>query len=238
MKKTSKLIFAAISLVAALSFMGCPKDVPVEETTLESVVNSSTTGTVDLSTVTDIDSFTGNVSKAVTITGGSSAYDMKNATLTIKAAGVTLKNLKNLDVVVDAAVGDGDFNLVGCTVNNLTVNGGGSNSIHVDGCTVITVSITKDDVRVVLENEASVTTVNVNSNALLEATDLTAYFGTVTIADNKAVTIAATVTTLDEGSGTVTLTSKEGIPATVTTLKATKDAKVSVISSTVTVTTV
>lgn len=239
MRKPSKLIFAAISLVAALSFMGCPKDVPVEETTLESVVNSSTTGTVDLSTVTDIDSFTGNVSKAVTITGGSSAYDMKNATLTIKAAGVTLKNLKNLDVVVDAAVGDGDFNLVGCTVNNLTVNGGGANSIHVDGCTVTIITVSKEDVRIVLENEASITTVNVNSNALLEATDAIAKFGTVTIADDKAaVTIAATVTTLEAGSGTVTLTSKEGIPATVTTLKATKDAKVFVISSTVTVTTV
>lgn len=219
-----KVLFTLLIASMLLVIIGCPLN--LKEDTIDSLVNS-TDGELDLSKEENIFDFSGNVSKAVTITGGTSVFDMKNATLTIKADGVVLKNLINLNVIVDESVGDGDFTLDGCTLSSLTVNGGGENSIHISNCTVNDVVLSKKSVRVVISDNSKLTTVSINADVTLESTDTDSVFSAVTVKQDKiSVNIAAIIEILDVGNSSVNLTSTENVTASIAKLKATKDTSI------------
>lgn len=109
-------------------------------------------------------------------------------TLTINKAGVTLKNITNANLVIGEGVGNGDVTVDSCSFNNVTVNGGGANSIHFKTTTVTRVVVSKKSVRVVLEGDTKVTTAEISGNgAKLEAeANSTAKVSTLEVAPNTS----------------------------------------------------
>lgn len=98
--------------------------------------------------VTDNGSYT--IDKALTIKNG----DLKNATFTVKATGVKFEKMKNIsNINVAEEVGDGDFSVINCNeIDEINVNGGGANSIHIENTTVLRLIVQKKDVRIALKN--------------------------------------------------------------------------------------
>lgn len=98
-----------------------------------------------------------------------SAKTVKNAdfdgnTITIKASGVKLVNIKNCDLIIDESVGNGEVYVDECEFDNVKVNGGGANSVHFSNTVVRIIEVNKENVRVVLEEKTTVTdSVNVHS---------------------------------------------------------------------------
>ena len=72
---------------------------------------------------------------------------------------------------IDAAVGDGDVTLRNVTAANLQIDGGGRNSIHIEGTTVenMVVARKEDAVRVVVDAASSVNMASLNEQTVLEA---------------------------------------------------------------------
>lgn len=121
--------------------------------TLQSRLQSAEPGTtIDLESeklsVTDNGSYT--IDKALTIKNG----DLKNATFTVKATGVKFEEMKNIsNINVAEEVGNGDFSVINCNeIDEINVNGGGANSIHIENTTVLRLIVQKKDVRIALKN--------------------------------------------------------------------------------------
>lgn len=97
--------------------------------------------------VTDNGSYT--IDKALTIKNG----DLKNATFTVKATGVKFEEMKNIsNINVAEEVGNGDFSVINCNeIDEINVNGGGANSIHIENTTVLKLIVQKKDVRIALK---------------------------------------------------------------------------------------
>jgi hypothetical protein len=94
-------------------------------------------------------------------TYGSASGTLNAAALNINGAGVRLQNAAvSGDLVVGAAVGDGDVYLDGVTVNGrLTVRGGGRDSVHLSACDIGELIIEKSGVRVALAGGTTVSLV-------------------------------------------------------------------------------
>lgn len=121
--------------------------------TLQSRLQSAESGTtIDLESeklsVMDNGSYT--IDKALTIKNG----DLKNATFTVKATGVKFDKMKNIsNINVAEEVGNGDFSVINCNeIDEINVNGGGANSIHIENTTVLKLIVQKKDVRIALKN--------------------------------------------------------------------------------------
>lgn len=121
--------------------------------TLQSRLQSAEPGTtIDLESeklsVTDNGSYT--IDKALTIKNG----DLKNATFTVKATGVKFEEMKNIsNINVAKEVGNGDFSVINCNeIDEINVNGGGANSIHIENTTVLNLIVQKKEVRIALKN--------------------------------------------------------------------------------------
>lgn len=255
MKKTS-IISTAVAAIffAAITLTGCPNNTTPEESQSQSqstittvVAETESGGTIDLSVKTGLDSLSGDVTKPVTITGGSKLFDMKGATLSIKSTNVILTNLSNLKVIVDSSVGSGDFTMNSCKVNSLSVNGGGANSVHVNNCTVSTTTVSKESVRIVISAGTELSAVTVTTTSTLEAEDTASTYGTVEVASTVVqMNINAPVKTLTvaEGAknvtfGSTTVQKEDGttatVPANVTTLTVASTTAVAITASGVTV---
>lgn len=109
-------------------------------------------------------------------------------TLTVSAAGVTLKNITNANLIIGEAVGEGDVTLDSCDFNDVKVLGGGANSIHVVTTKIKKIEVKKTKVRVLLEDKTEVTEVAIKADgAKLEAEkDSEASVGSVEIAQNTS----------------------------------------------------
>lgn len=100
------------------------------------------------------------VSRAVTIKNA----DFSGKTMAIKASDVRLENIRNLSVIVDPAVGEGNFYMENCSgISQVTVSGGGSNSIHFKNTAISKVAVNKNNARIVLEENSSITSIEVRS---------------------------------------------------------------------------
>lgn len=92
----------------------------------------------------------------------------------VKAAGVTLQNMKITgSLLLDEAVGNGDVFIHNVTVQGtVSVNGGGSNSIHFKNSQLNQVHVNKagGNVRVVVEGSTTVTDLDLQSGATIEST--------------------------------------------------------------------
>lgn len=156
-----KFLFIALTAALLASCQNNPSDSdnnqntpPQNQTvTLQSRLQSAEPGTtIDLESeklsVTDNGSYT--IDKALTIKNG----DLKNATFTVKATGVNFEEMKNIsNINVAEEVGNGDFSVINCNeIDEINVNGGGANSIHIENTTVLRLIVQKKDVRIALKN--------------------------------------------------------------------------------------
>lgn len=156
-----KFLFIALTAALLASCQNNPSDSdnnqntpPQNQTvTLQSRLQSAEPGTtIDLESeklsVTDNGSYT--IDKALTIKNG----DLKNATFTVKATGVKFEEMKNIsNINVAEEVGNGDFSVINCNeIDEINVNGGGANSIHIENTTVLRLIVQKKDVRIALKN--------------------------------------------------------------------------------------
>ena len=161
MKKSIVIAAAAAILLALASCKSADDDVyPILQGT-PVVPGQTISDMINSKEVTDFSN--GTCSEDVVITR---ACVVKNAnfngkTITIKASKVVLENIKNVNIIVDESVGDGDFTVNSSDILNLIVNGGGSNSIHVQNSTVATVSVSKEGVRIALEGTSSFASVEI-----------------------------------------------------------------------------
>lgn len=103
-------------------------------------------GTIEVN-IKESDSYT--INKPITIKNG----NVKGGTFIVERSGVTFENVNNIEAItVDEKVGSGDFTIKGChDVNNMWVNGGGSNSIHIANSSITQFLVNKPLVRIVLE---------------------------------------------------------------------------------------
>lgn len=156
-----KFLFIALTAALLASCQNNPSDSdnnqntpPQNQTvTLQSRLQSAEPGTtIDLESeklsVKDNGSYT--IDKALTIKNG----DLKNGTFTVKATGVKFEEMKNIsNINVAEEVGNGDFSVINCNeIDEINVNGGGANSIHIENTTVLRLIVQKKDVRIALKN--------------------------------------------------------------------------------------
>lgn len=156
-----KFLFIALTAALLASCQNNPSDSDNNQNTpsqnqtvtLQSRLQSAEPGTtIDLESeklsVTDNGSYT--IDKALTIKNG----DLKNATFTVKATGVKFDKMKNIsNINVAEEVGNGDFSVINCNeIDEINVNGGGANSIHIENTTVLNLIVQKKNVRIALKN--------------------------------------------------------------------------------------
>lgn len=164
-----KFLFIALTAALLASCQNNPSDFdnnqntpPQNQTvTLQSRLQSAEPGTtIDLESeklsVTDNGSYT--IDKALTIKNG----DLKKATFTVKATGVKFEEMKNIsNINVAEEVGNGDFSVINCNeIDEINVNGGGANSIHIENTTVLRLIVQKKDVRIALKNNDTISVKN------------------------------------------------------------------------------
>ncbi|MBQ0050706.1 MAG: hypothetical protein KBT11_01425 [Treponema sp.] len=189
-RKLDGILFAFI-LSSAFLFSSCiiadyDEEVPENQITKPSTKPTlqekidSAKGTLDLSSISYrlSDSSSLVLKKPIEISGKSEKTDMKNAVITVKSDGVVLSNLTNVSkLIIDASVGDGDFTIIDSDVEKIAVNGGGSNSIHLNGVLVKAMDVEKEAVRIVLEKGSSgkshskIENVEIKSDCKLDSTD-------------------------------------------------------------------
>ena len=122
------LIFIILALLT-----GCPGTsqgaaVPEEEPLSElSITIAAAQNEIDFNNETATENAV--VSNAIVIKN----LNLNGNTIKLKASGIELQNVNNGIVVVDKQVGEGDSTLTNCNnITKLEINGGGSNSIHVN----------------------------------------------------------------------------------------------------------
>ena len=125
----------------------------------------------------------------------------KGDDVTIDKAGTTLSSQSVTgNVIITAAVGNGDVTLSGVTVNgDVIVRGGGSNSIHIKDSTVKgAITVEKSAVRVVLEGNSDINVINLNNAATIDSKSFTGSVDTINVNKaDKIVTIKADADTLN-----------------------------------------
>lgn len=164
-----KFLFIALTAALLASCQNNPSDSDNNQNTppqnqtviLQSRLQSAEPGTtIDLESeklsVTDNGSYT--IDKALTIKNG----DLKKATFTVKATGVKFEEMKNIsNINVAEEVGNGDFSVINCNeIDEINVNGGGANSIHIENTTVLRLIVQKKDVRIALKNNDTISVKN------------------------------------------------------------------------------
>ena len=156
--KISRVILVAVAMLMVLFAMGC-KDITTSldnggntggtsgTVTLKERINNAKAGEeIDLGketlTIPVGESYT--VDKAITIKNG----DAKNATFTITGSGATLKNMRNIEsVIAGEELGNGDLAIRNCyEIDELHVNGGGENSIHISATIILNMEVNKENV--------------------------------------------------------------------------------------------
>lgn len=203
--KISRVILVAVAMLVVLFAMGCKNVVTSPDNggtpgavTLKERINNAKAGEeIDLGketlTIPVGESYT--VDKAITIKNG----DAKNATFTITGSGATLKNMRNIEsVIAGEELGDGDLAIRNCyEIDELHVNGGGENSIHISATIILNMEVNKENVRIVLEDEtgasskASIKNAEINVACTLDSDDAQTAFENVNVsAEVEKVTLS------------------------------------------------
>jgi hypothetical protein len=114
----------------------------------------------------------------------------------IEADGAQLQNATITgNLTISKSVGDGDVTLKNVTVEgNLYVKGGGSNSIHLNNCTINGLYVEYNGVRVVAEGTTTVQQVNLLSDATLAEAGLNGTgFVNITVPQSAPAGISASL---------------------------------------------
>lgn len=89
-------------------------------------------------------------------------------TLTVKASGVVLEGVQSAKIVVSKDIADGDFTMKNCAaIEKVTVNGGGSNSVHIEGSVVQSLAVAKAGVRIALEGKSRIESAAVKADGII-----------------------------------------------------------------------
>ncbi len=162
--------------------------------TLQEKLNSANSGsTIDLSSNNIIISENSSyiVDKAITLKNG----NLKNSSIEINITGVTLENLENIsNISVSEAVENGEFTIENCkNIETMAVLGGGENSIHINGTEIKNLSVSKRNVRIVLDetsensaqsgSKSKITYTYLYSDCKFDSKNSESSFGTVFVSD-------------------------------------------------------
>ena len=162
-RKMKRKLFSLVTGVCVLfgiMFSGCSNgnsdnDDRIGSVKFEERLKSAKSGdTIDIIeeniVITENASYT--IEKPLTVKNGA----MKNASFTVKSSGVIFDGLTDISkLTVDESVDDGDFTLQNCgTVNDVYINGGGSNSVHISGTVIKKFSVNKENVRIFLKTSS------------------------------------------------------------------------------------
>lgn len=123
--------------------------------------------------------------------------DLNGNVVLVKAKGVVLDGAKNGKVIVDSSVGDGDFTMKNCKgIKNVTVNGGGSNSLHFLNSVIDALVASKENVRLVLEGQSKITNVEVKASGVkLQGSS---------VSEIAKVSVTRTVASIEVKGGSIT----------------------------------
>jgi hypothetical protein len=121
--------------------------------------------------------------------------DFSGKTLTVNVPGVTLKNLKNINIVAAAGIGTGDLSIEDCTINSFTIDGSSKDITIAGTSTVSSMVVIGSDSHIVLEDGATVTAMHI------EATGVSVQGSTST--NISIMQVAATVDTVSVAGGTI-----------------------------------
>lgn len=103
------------------------------------------------------------ISKAMTLKN----VNLGGKTLTVKASGVVLEGVKSAKIVVSKEIADGEFTMKNCEgIEKVTVNGGGSNSVHIEGSVVQSLAVAKAGVRIALEGKSRIESAAVKADGI------------------------------------------------------------------------
>lgn len=103
------------------------------------------------------------ISKAMTLKN----VNLGGKTLTVKASGVVLEGVKSAKIVVSKDIADGEFTMKNCEgIEKVTVNGGGSNSVHIEGSVVQSLAVAKAGVRIALEGKSRIESAAVKADGI------------------------------------------------------------------------
>ena len=183
LKKITKLI---IAMLLAAAFVGCQAEQTGSETTnnnnkitsLQTVINNADDGDViDLSEskYSSITSYSATINKTVTINGSST--NLKNATITVNSDNVSISGITNASVTASSSLNNGSLRISSSSLKNLTINGGGINSIVIIDVSVDAVTIDKvmsaadaQYVRFCVDAATKIGGMNISSSTLIDVT--------------------------------------------------------------------
>lgn len=163
MKKNLLKILGILVFLTVLT--GCPD--PINKTPSNSLDDLSLTIRIEAAD-SSIDFENAKISQDAVV---SKAILIKNLNLdgkklVLEASGIELQNVKNAVIVIDEKVGEGDITLTECSsISKLEINGGGSNSIHINKSNIANVQVKKNNVRVALGQSSSVDAVVVEASS-------------------------------------------------------------------------
>lgn len=104
------------------------------------------------------------ISKAMTLKN----VNLGGKTLTVKASGVVLEGVKSAKIVVSKDIADGEFTMKNCEgIEKVTVNGGGSNSVHIEGSVVQSLDVAKAGVRIALKGKSRIESAAVKADGII-----------------------------------------------------------------------
>ncbi|MFZ5642893.1 MAG: S-layer homology domain-containing protein [Bacillota bacterium] len=116
--------------------------------------------------------------------GPATGTETHNKNVVIAVAGVTLQNMViNGDLEIAAGVGNGEVTLRNITVSGATkINGGGPNSVTMEDCNLPSLTVNKENVRIVAQGNTRVNVLTLQSGATLVEISVTGQgFETVTL---------------------------------------------------------
>ena len=151
------------------------------------------------------------VNKSVTVENA----DFSGKTLTVNVPGVSLKNLKNVNIVAAEGIGIGDLSIEDCTINSFTINDSSKKITIAGSSTVTTVAVNESAVHIVLEDTVAVTAMHIETTGVSVQGDTNTNIGimqvaaavdTVSVAGGTISTII--VSKSNAGTPTITVTGK------------------------------
>ncbi|MBQ7159322.1 MAG: hypothetical protein IJS09_07890 [Treponema sp.] len=184
-----RLIVVFCAVFATTLFFGCSNDdtdssnAPEQKKSVAELIASAKAGdTVLLSSGILADSASLTVDKAIVLSGGNTSFDAKSATITVSAAGATVKNVKNIkELIVDEAVGTGDVTIDTCEIVTVTIKGGGENSVHFVNSIVAVMNTVKKNVRLVLEKVSRICSMSIKAACHIEALNVQSFVENVIV---------------------------------------------------------
>ena len=158
---------------------------------------------INLSEYPNITNYNADINKAVTI-DSSADIDLSSAKLSVSKDGVNLTGLVNANVTTNATLGSGSLKISSSSLASLVLNGGGANSIHLDGVTVQDLTADYPWVRLHIEgtntkitNFAAVRNCIIEDDETQDTAHTKAFVDNLKVSDNVIAEVKTVIDKLD-----------------------------------------